>query len=332
MAANPQPRPDSPTTDRFHLEYVTHEELEMARQDPAWEARRGIAAHLVCRECGAKVKYPLGGKKGHLWRRHDQMTVRAYRVKYPGAVRLFSFTAIAKLHGYDVQEYIAKFVAEYLTPEELLECRQDPEYETHHNLAGVIVCRECGWKSHAVVAGGTFHLGTMHDLNREEYLAKYPGAPMQTAERMAAQNRAQTKRLEDPVKKEKKKAAHKQWAKDHPVERKAQRARHNDKPEVKAKKKQAWAEIKKAVRAYKEGKDGLRRKSYTHEQITDAIASVRKMPYAAYRTAMVALNVSRAQLFRYIEAGKLKRQKKGFVYSAQVLQMADRGLAQQTLT
>ena len=66
------------------LPYVTPEQLEACRLDPAWEARQGMANCVVCRECGAKVQSPLGGHRGHLWRLH-QMTVRAYRAAYPGA-------------------------------------------------------------------------------------------------------------------------------------------------------------------------------------------------------------------------------------------------------
>ena len=66
------------------LSYVTPELLEACRLDPAWEARQRMADRVVCRECGAKLQAPLGGNKGHLWRRH-QMTVRAYRAVYPGA-------------------------------------------------------------------------------------------------------------------------------------------------------------------------------------------------------------------------------------------------------
>jgi hypothetical protein len=66
------------------LSYVTPEQLEACRLDPAWEARQSMANCVVCRECGAKLQAPLGGNKGHLWRRH-QMTVCAYRAVYRGA-------------------------------------------------------------------------------------------------------------------------------------------------------------------------------------------------------------------------------------------------------
>ena len=66
------------------LPYVTPEQLEACRLDPAWEARQGMANCVVCRECGAKLRSPLGGREGHLWRLHE-MTLRAYRAAYPGA-------------------------------------------------------------------------------------------------------------------------------------------------------------------------------------------------------------------------------------------------------
>jgi hypothetical protein len=66
------------------LSYVTPEQLRACRLDPAWEARHRMANCVVCRECGAKLQAPLGGKRGHLWRRHER-TLRAYRAAYPGA-------------------------------------------------------------------------------------------------------------------------------------------------------------------------------------------------------------------------------------------------------
>jgi len=46
------------------LPYVTPEQLEACRLDPAWEARQGMANCVVCRECGAKLQSPLGGAQG----------------------------------------------------------------------------------------------------------------------------------------------------------------------------------------------------------------------------------------------------------------------------
>jgi hypothetical protein len=66
------------------LSYVTPEQLEACRLDPAWEAWQRMADCVVCREWGAKLQAPLGSNGGHLWRRHE-MTVRAYRTVYPGA-------------------------------------------------------------------------------------------------------------------------------------------------------------------------------------------------------------------------------------------------------
>lgn len=66
------------------LSYVTPEQLDACRLDPAWEARQGMANCVVCRECGAKLRAPLGGRESHLWRLHE-MTLRAYRAAYPGA-------------------------------------------------------------------------------------------------------------------------------------------------------------------------------------------------------------------------------------------------------
>jgi len=161
---------------RFGLEFVTPEELQTCRQDPAWEARRGIADCTICRKCGAMAKYPLGGKNGHLRRRH-QMSVRDYQLRYPGGVRLTSFNMTAKSHGLPVVQKMAESAAAYVTPQELRECRDDPAWENHQSIADYVVCRECGAKLRSAAGGGARHLGRMHGLTRESYLEKYPRAP-----------------------------------------------------------------------------------------------------------------------------------------------------------
>lgn len=74
-----------------------------------------------------------------------------------------------------------------------------------------------------------------------------------------------------------------------------------------------------------------RRKSYTPEEVTAAIQLARKMPSVAHSTAMRALNISESEFYRWIDQGKLKKYKKGFVYSAHVLQVLDRGLSERKL-
>jgi hypothetical protein len=70
-----------------------------------------------------------------------------------------------------------------------------------------------------------------------------------------------------------------------------------------------------------------RQKAHAPEEIREAIEFVRKMPYTPNRTAMQALNISEAGLFRWLKEGKLKKYKKGYVYSAQLIQILDRSLA-----
>lgn len=71
------------------------------------------------------------------------------------------------------------------------------------------------------------------------------------------------------------------------------------------------------------------RKSYTPEEVRDAIQFVRTTPHAPNRTAMRALNISEAEFYRWIKNDRLRKYKRGFVYSAQVVQILDRGLSEQ---
>jgi hypothetical protein len=63
----------------------------------------------------------------------------------------------------------------------------------------------------------------------------------------------------------------------------------------------------------------------------DAIEVVRKMPHVSNRVAMAALQLSQAEFYRRKKDGTLKpyELKKGFVYSAQIIGILDRGRAQQ---
>jgi hypothetical protein len=134
------------------------------------------------------------------------------------------------------------------TPDQLSECRGDPEWEKHYDIAGVVVCRECGAKLRSALCGGTFHLGRVHGLTRKDYLAKYPGAPWSTAERAAGQNRAQQNRMAKPENRQRKKDNAKVWRKNHPDAIKARRAKENAKPKNQQKKKELWAEMKAELR------------------------------------------------------------------------------------
>ena len=90
---------------------------------------------------------------------------------------------------------------------------------------------------------------------------------------------------------------------------------------------EAEAELKKLrTKAAKDSNAAklARRKTYLLEDITKAIESVRKTPFVTNRTAMVALNISESEFYRWLEHGKLKKYKKGFVYSGQVVRTLDR--------
>jgi hypothetical protein len=73
-----------------------------------------------------------------------------------------------------------------------------------------------------------------------------------------------------------------------------------------------------------------KQKSYTEQEVMGAIELVRKLPHVHDRVAMAALQLSQAEFYRRKKDGTLKRYefKKGFVYSAQVNAILDRGRAQ----
>jgi hypothetical protein len=74
-----------------------------------------------------------------------------------------------------------------------------------------------------------------------------------------------------------------------------------------------------------------RQKSHTQQEVMDAIDLVRKMAHVPDRVAMAALQLSEAGFYRRKKDGTLKpyELKKGFVYSAQVIGILERGRAQQ---
>ena len=74
-----------------------------------------------------------------------------------------------------------------------------------------------------------------------------------------------------------------------------------------------------------------RQKSHTQQEVMDAIDLVRKMAHVPDRVAMAALQLSEAGFYRRKKDGTLKpyELKKGFVYSAQVIGILERGQAQQ---
>jgi hypothetical protein len=211
---------------------VTPTELEACRRDPAWESRQGISDRVVCRECAASVRTPMGGKKGHLWVRH-RISVADYRAAYPSA-RLYSFRLIAQVQGCEVGELIRRTAERYVTPEELNECRHDPAWEKLCNLTDVIVCRQCGAKIRSALCGGTHHL-SQHGWSLKEYLAHYPGAPWRTAAVADAQRRTAARLRADLEHKKRATVASVRWQKNNPEKVKKIQAKYRARPENKKK-------------------------------------------------------------------------------------------------
>jgi hypothetical protein len=206
------------------LQYVTPAELDAARQDPAWEARHGISNRVVCRVCGGIASAMSSKARGHLWLRH-KMTRREYHLTYPGAV-LRTIKSLARLVHCDVKEMMARIVARYVTPEELRACRQDPEWEKRHNVADVVICRECGLKVRGFLSGGEHHLN-QHDMTLANYHAKHPGAPWRSLEYAELQRQASSRFRSKPGEKEKYTEYIRRWRRDHPeANRKIWRRRH----------------------------------------------------------------------------------------------------------
>jgi hypothetical protein len=275
---------------------VSAVELAECRKDPAWEARRGLTDRVVCRKCGVMVKSPMGVKIGHLWAKHKTDRY-GYWAEFPSAP-LRSLEYIAKFYGRPLENLLKEIPDNYLLPDELAEARKNPAYEKDHELA-VVICRVCGKKLGSELRarrGG--HLGT-HRLSMEEYRAKYPDAPWRSLAQIPKQKAARTRfRV--------KKAANEAAEKAELTELRALRTKGNG----------------------TEPASSLRRKSYTQEEIMDAIQLVRKMPSVAHRVAMRALNISESEFYRWIGQNKLRKYKKGFVYSAQVVRILDRESAE----
>jgi len=218
--------------------YVTPEQLEACRKDPAWEARLGIADRVVCRVCGASPQFPLSGKKGHLWVRH-RMSTQHYNATYPGA-RLSSFKVIARnavrRHGRcsDVRKLMATRAEHYVTPEELGLYRRDPAREAQVGISNYVVCRVCGAKIRTSLSGSrSDHLLAEHGLNLPQYRRLWPRAPRCSTERAKAVSKASRR-----------------WARNHPDEVKSHQATYYKKPEVRKKRRTYSRNYSREVRAF----------------------------------------------------------------------------------
>ena len=154
-------------------ELPTPEEL---RLDVAWEARRGIANFIGCRECGDFLKTPLSqAKGGHIAVKHPHLSVEKYQELYPFA-RLMSLSQSAQSHGNSVEEFVKNFADAYFTPAEIAEGRLDGGWEVRNGISPAM-CRLCGRKirSHQ---GLLPHLRHQHPhTSLQEYLTRWPGVP-----------------------------------------------------------------------------------------------------------------------------------------------------------
>jgi hypothetical protein len=152
------------------------EELEEARLDAAWEARRGLANRVVCRECSQFMAgINVNGEHSHLRKHH--ITADEYASKYPGA-RFTSFAITARQgvrqgRAGNVQKLMERFAAQYLTAKELMECRTDPAWEERRGF-DFVACRKCGFKSKTDLY---LHIHRRGYSRVKEYRAEYPKAP-----------------------------------------------------------------------------------------------------------------------------------------------------------
>jgi predicted transcriptional regulator len=161
---------------------LTPSQLEECRQDPAYEARPGIAHRIVpayrvvCRECG-ELKSELNANGNHSHLRGHHVTADEYKRKWPGA-RLTSFARSADQNHRQgrektVQDLMDEFAARYLTPEEWKEYVRDQKYEERHGITKFVACRLCPLKSKTDLHN---HLKTQHGLRSAEYRKQFPEA------------------------------------------------------------------------------------------------------------------------------------------------------------
>jgi hypothetical protein len=281
------------------------------RMDAAWEARNHITDVVYCRECLLPFSgLSQGNGKGHIWGAH-RLTPEQYHMEWPGA-RMLPFVHQAKWaksrggRQCDLEKIIAAVVAKYLAPHQLSACRLDPIWETKQQNQEFwrehIACRVCGFIGSQPLIG---HLRSHHKLDKTQYRRLYPKASTSCVANLEQLRLRNEKGENSDRLTEQHKAA------------KAEVARIAEE----------LAQAKRELAKVKAARAESRRKVYTPEDIGRAIESVRKTPYAANRTAMQALNISEAGLHRWLKDGKLKRYKKGFVYSVQILHILDRPTA-----
>jgi len=70
-----------------------------------------------------------------------------------------------------------------LSQVQVQECRLDPAYEAHHQIADYVICRECGVFSKSPLTAERGHLAVYHRelLPLSKYRMKFPNAPVYSA-------------------------------------------------------------------------------------------------------------------------------------------------------
>src|SRR5207302_2219376 len=144
----------------------------------AYEARHGIADHVICKLCGRYLKIRLGY---HLRDCH-KISKEEYQRQFPGA-RLWTFAYYARSEEKDAQKVMEDFAADFATPAEISECRRDPAREARLGISGRILCRVCGrWLGNDQMSR---HLRTLHALTLVKYREIYPAAKASSYQRLA---------------------------------------------------------------------------------------------------------------------------------------------------
>ena len=159
-------------------EYLSKDQRGACYEDPAYEARQGITDHVICRECFQKLRDgAMHSTRGHLWTRHDRMTLQRYRQRNPGA-RIFTLQRMADEAGRDVLEYAAEEAGQYVTPKQRAAADLDRKYEVHNGMPRYVICRilRCGFKS---VGRLDKHLESQHGVKDvDAYRLEHNWAPI----------------------------------------------------------------------------------------------------------------------------------------------------------
>jgi hypothetical protein len=163
---------------KYGSHYATEQQLAECRLDPAWEARQKMFYYGVCRICGALRTRIGGGKLGHIQQMHPELTLRDYHQLYPNAPSM-SLNEVARDDrlATSPEQVAANLASQYVTGDEILACRADPNWETEHDV-DYVVCRVCNFKSRFSIGyGKQGHLMLCHNLTWLAYQNQFPGAP-----------------------------------------------------------------------------------------------------------------------------------------------------------